>query len=196
MSRNNATPKQPVPNAQQAAREKMARENEVLAARRGATVTVGEDGQQFTIRPMVTKQIFAFVGIVRPIFAALAKKPDAGRPGLPQADGQGGTNPDDQAALDAALPTLAGSFDNWLGLMEDYGPEVLRALAVMIERDQALEVQQHVYNVLENVEIGDVLVVLRHAITANVDFLKAQGLTLHDLRAAQAHVLNPEQPAQ
>lgn len=197
MSRTNATPQQPIPNAQQAAREKVARENDVLAARRGITLDAG-DGDQFTVRPMTTKQMFAFLSIARPIFAALAQKPDAGRPGLPQAADQGGTQTDEEpgAVADEGLPALAGRVDVWLGLFEENGPEVLRAIAVAVERNQDPEVQQSVYNRLEDIEVADLFLVIRHVVTCNVDFFKAQGLTLHDLSAARAAVFNQAPAAQ
>lgn len=136
------------------------------------TVTFG--AQQFTIAPLKVRQVFPFLQRVRPLLAALSRRPSSPAAG-PSTDGrgtgQGGDLPPDPQA------DILSDGEWMLGLLEQHGPQVLEALAIGIgaKREQ-----------LDDLALVDLLVLVRHFVQVNADFFTAQGLTVPRNPMAQA----------
>lgn len=136
------------------------------------TVTFG--AQQFTVRPLKVRQVFPFLQRVRPLLAALSRRPSSPVAGPSTDDrgtGQGGDLPDDPQG------NVLTDGEWMLGLLEQHGPQVLDALALAIDakREQ-----------LDDLAVVDLLVLVRHFVQVNADFFTAQGLTVPRNPVAQA----------
>lgn len=125
-----------------------------------------------TIRPMRVRQVFPFLALARPLFAALTQPP-ASPPGagLPPAPGAGAAQGDDSPApspLDQ-LATQMANADWMMDMLEQHGPQVIEALA--IATDTPVETIRDLF-------VVELATLIKHVVVVNADFFKAQGLTL------------------
>lgn len=142
-------------------------------------VTLG--GHSFDVAPLKVKQFFPLLQAIRPLTAALVSRPSSPRPGLPPDEGgqaQGGDlSPADQ--VDAAL----NDADWILAMFEQHGPTVIHALAIglaPIHRDQAKwdENIADTEAAIEELDLVDLVVLLKHFVTVNAGFFVDRGLKL------------------
>lgn len=171
--------KQPIPNSTQDVQKDVDR----LANAEPVTVELGQ--YVFTVRPLKMRQVFPFLKLVRPIFAALSKTPGTPATGLPPAagnPGQGGTPNDPQAAAQAALPAnvqyVMNDADWMLSMAEDHGPTILKALACGLDTTNNPDAQRQLVEQMEDLDVVDVIVLAKHFIVVNASFFTARGLTL------------------
>lgn len=139
------------------------------------------NGHVFRPRRLKVRQITPFLAKARPIIAALTSSPDAanGGPALPPdapADGQGG-NPD-PASIQSMYLARMSEFDWIMGIAQDHLQTVLEALAIAMEPDQDQHAQESFIERLEDLDVADLLTLVRHVVVLNMDFLKGRGLTV------------------
>lgn len=137
------------------------------------TVTLGD--HTFTIAPMKVRQVFPFLQLARPIFAALTTRPSSPQSGLPPAAAgldQGGEPSTDAPVDDVPLVSIEaamGDADWMLDMLETHGPAFIKALAVGIESDAAK---------IEDLTVVDLVVLAKHFVTVNAGFFADRGLRL------------------
>lgn len=172
---------QQIPNPAKAVQQDVDR----LAPPEPVEVTLG--GYQYTVRPLKMRQVFPFLKMIRPIFAILSSGPASAGAGLPPASatpGQGGTPNAPQASIPGQqeLPQhvvhVMNDADFIMGVLEDHGPTVLRALACALDANQNADHQQQLLQQFDDMDVVDVLVLVKHVVTVNAGFFVAQGLTL------------------
>lgn len=139
-------------------------------------VTLG--GHHFSVTPMKVRQVFPFLKLARPIFAALAKQPQPPLPGLPQGatgTGQGGTPEAAPEATADALAAFAGA--DWImDTLEEHGPALIGALAIGVDAPRES---------LEDLTVLDLVVLLKHFVGVNASFFTQRGLELPPLNLQQ-----------
>jgi hypothetical protein len=158
----------PKPTPPDAAAEQR-RDVDALAGLDQVDVTI--DGLQFVVRPMRVRQLFPFLKLARPLFAALAQKaaspPAAGLPPTP-GDSPGPQGGESIAGQDALL-AMVGDVDWMLSLVEESGPQLVAALAAGIDKSP---------EDLGELSVVGIVVLLKHFVVLNAGFFTAQGLTL------------------
>jgi hypothetical protein len=131
--------------------------------------TVQLGGETFTVLPMKVRQVFPFLQLARPIFAALATRPSSLQSGLPPADAgqdQGG-EPDDVPLV--TIEAAMGDADWMLDTLDKHGPHFVKALAVGVDTDPAR---------LEELTVVDLVVLAKHFVAVNAGFFVDRGLRL------------------
>lgn len=140
-----------------------------------AALEVALGGHQFRIEPMKVRQVFPFLQLARPIFAALTQRPSSPQPALPPAvagPGQGG-DPSAADAPDVAQVNVEAALNDadWmLDAIDNHGPSLVKALAVGIGEDD--------HTKLEDLTVVDLVVLAKHFVTVNAGFFAARGLRL------------------
>ena len=153
----------------------------------------------FVLSPIRVKQVFPFLQAARPIFAALVAKPSSPAPVLPPTPAEGGQGGDPTPAPDAVDARL-DSADWILGIVEQHGPAVIHAIAIgiaQVDRDQArwMDNIAAVAATLEEMQLVDLIVLLRNFVEINASFFTGQGLTLPLGLALNRSARNPADAA-
>lgn len=141
-------------------------------------VTLGRDKHEFQVRPLVTRQMFPFLALARPIFTALTTRPSSPQRDLPPAAAgrdQGGEPSAPPLDVEAAVADGA-----WmLGLFEQHGPSVVKAIAVaLVDRPADKTALDAMEDRLGGLEVVDLVVLAKHVVTVNVGFFAARGLAM------------------
>lgn len=170
-----ATPNPDTPAAAMAAADVDAHANAILPT--GELIVLG--GHGFAVQPLKVRQVFPFLKLARPLFAALVARPSSPPPGLPLAAGgpdQGGNTPQD---LGATVEAALGDVEWLLDVLEQQGPTVVDALAVGLEPDCSDAAKLAAMKAaLEDLELVDLVVLAKHFIVVNVGFFAQRGLAL------------------
>lgn len=141
----------------------------------------------YTVRPLKMRQVFPFLKLIRPVFATLSSGPAGAVAGLPPVSatpGQGGTPESLQAPIPGQqeLPQhvvhIMNDADFILGALEQHGPTVLKALACALDTNQNADHQAQLLQQFDDLDVVDVLVLVKHVVVVNAGFFVAQGLTL------------------
>lgn len=158
----------------------------------GATPIQVVFGQySFDIKPLKTKQLFPFLKLIRPLFAALSKAPGAARASLPLAKptpGQGGTTGGAPAAAEALPDHVQSALSDgqWMiSVMEDHGPNVVAAMACALDTTCNPESQRQLQEQINDLDLVDTIVLAKHLVEVNTAFFMAQGLSLAPLAAVR-----------
>lgn len=134
----------------------------------------------FHVAPMKVRQVFPFLKLARPLFAALVKRPSSPPAALPPSmvgPGQGSDLPPAAVALTGAeLEAALGDAEFILDLLEEHGPGVVKALAVGITTDLAKVPDTE--TTIGDLELVDLVVLLKHFVVVNASFFAERGLSL------------------
>lgn len=144
------------------------------------TVTYqGPDGPlEFRVAPMRVRQVFPFLKLARPLFAALASKPNPASPsvsGLPLEADAGEGKPQGGDLTDDAIARTLQDADWILDMLEQHGPTVVQALACGIDADASK---------IGELYTADLLNLGKRFVQVNADFFVAQGMTLPQILPA------------
>ena len=132
------------------------------------------NGKAVEIKPMKVRQVFPFLKLARPLFAALvSRKPAQDLPPVADPAAQGGN-----ALLDTPPLEIEAAMQDakWvLDLLENHGEAAVEALAVGCDIPRAD---------LEELEVVGLVTLLKHFVKVNASFFVDQGLSLPQLLPA------------
>lgn len=164
---------QPIPPAQQVQNDV---DRLVNAQQSAKTVDLGQ--YSFTVYPLKVRQLFPFLQLVRPLFAALSAPRGPDLPPTTPVVGQGGDVDPAEQQLPANVQSVLTDVDYMVDMISEHGPTILKAMACGLDSTGKAEAQRQLVEQMEDLELADLLVLVRHFVQVNAGFFVARGLTL------------------
>ena len=137
----------------------------------------------FTVEPIKVHQLFPFLKLARPIFAALVKRSSSLPSALPPAGagpGQGSDSlpPAAVGLTGAELEAGLGDAEFMLDLLEQEGPNLVKALAVGLTVAREPVALKATEDAIGDLAVVELVTLLKHFVLVNASFFAAQGLSL------------------